>query len=150
MIPETENLGGIEISMCTWSGQTSASRIVIPFHSQSFRRTCPISSRFRPQSSFLRFFGAKTTWCLQFRLVCAKLRLSAFDIWLLSMLALVRKAIVRSPFRLCKAISSTELPDYRGVFTRSTLRVGSNKQTPIFFGQTVFLPLKRIRLSFQE
>lgn len=45
------------------------------------------------------------------------------------MLALARKAIVRSPFLPRKAISSTELPDYRGVFTRSTLRVGSNKKT---------------------
>ncbi len=47
------------------------------------------------------------------------------------MLALVRKAIVRSLFRLCKAISSTELPDYRGVFTRSTLRVGSDKKAGV-------------------
>ena len=44
------------------------------------------------------------------------------------MLALVRKAIVRSLFRLCKAISFTELPDYRGVFTRSTFHVGSDKK----------------------
>lgn len=32
------------------------------------------------------------------------------------MLALVRKAIARSPFQLCKAISSTELPQLSGSF----------------------------------
>lgn len=87
----------------------------------------------------------KTTWYLQFQLVCAKLRLSEFDIWLLSILALVRKFIVRSLLHLRKAISITELPDHPGVFTRHRYTSAKTKKSrPFKPTQNIrFLPFYR-------
>jgi hypothetical protein len=113
--------------MCTWSGQTSAPWISMPFHSQSLRRICPISSLFSPKKAFLRYFGAKTMWYLQSRQVCAKLKLSIDMKAPFNQAALARSPIVQEPFLFGKAVSSFEPPDYRGVFTRGPLR-GTLKQ----------------------
>ena len=53
--------GDISSNMWTWSGQISASRIFIPFQSQSVRRILPISAFFSPKNTFLRYLGVKTT-----------------------------------------------------------------------------------------
>ena len=78
--PLTLNFGGIEINMCTWSEQTSTSCMITFFHSHKLLRIAPTSSLFWWKNTFLLYFGAKTTWYLQFQVVCAKLRLVSFDI----------------------------------------------------------------------
>lgn len=73
IIHDTLYFGGISISICTWSGHTSASIIVIPFHLHNSLNIFPISNLLLSKNTFLLYFGANTTWYLQFQLVCDKL-----------------------------------------------------------------------------
>lgn len=73
IIPDTLYFGGISISICTWSGHTSASIIVIPFHLHNSLNIFPISNLLLSKNTFLLYFGANTTWYLQFQLVCDKI-----------------------------------------------------------------------------
>ena len=52
--------GGILISICMWSGHTSASCISTPFHSHSCRSIFPIAILFSWKNTFLLYFGANT------------------------------------------------------------------------------------------
>lgn len=47
-----------------------------PFHSHSFLSISLISARFSSKNTFRLYFGANTTWYLQFHDVCAKVFLS--------------------------------------------------------------------------
>src|SRR5215475_1322794 len=59
---DTEYFGGIEISMCTWSGIRCPSSIWHSLRRASSRNTLPNCRRICPNSSFLRYFGVNTTW----------------------------------------------------------------------------------------
>jgi len=70
---ETEYLGGIEISICTWSGFRCPSRI---WHSFCDARSLKLGPRYflsPPYSSFFRYLGIHTKWYLHSHLVWLKL-----------------------------------------------------------------------------
>ncbi len=61
----TEYFGGIEISMCTWSGIRWPSTTWLSFCFASVLNTSPNRRRSSPYSVFFRYFGMNTTWYLQ-------------------------------------------------------------------------------------
>src|SRR6185295_1693813 len=66
---DTAYFGGIEISMCTWSGIKCPSSIFDSFCAASLRNTSPRCRRSSRYSVFVRHFGMKTTWYLQSHVV---------------------------------------------------------------------------------
>ena len=93
----------------------------IPFHLHSSRSIAPISSAHSPKNAFRRYFGANTTWYLQFHFVCDKLCTSfiLFDL-LLVFLAVARPQGYYTPkgvfMSCCIAIGFFELPGLAGGF----------------------------------
>ena len=62
---ETECLGGMEISMWTWSSNRRPSMMLHSFCLDRFRRISPRSGRMSLKILFRRYFGIHTMWYLQ-------------------------------------------------------------------------------------
>ena len=69
-------LGGILTSICTCSGHISASIISTPFLLHNVLSIFAISCFNCPYATFLRYFGANTTWYLHSHFVCDRLFMS--------------------------------------------------------------------------
>jgi len=73
---DTLIFGGISTSIWIWSGHASACIIWTSFRLHNILNIFAMSCFNSPYITFLRNFGAKTIWYLQFHVVCDKLLLS--------------------------------------------------------------------------
>ena len=140
---DTLILGGISTSMWIWSGHTSASIIVTPFHPHNSHKIFPISARFSLYNTFRRYFGANTIWYLQFQLLCAKLLLSfILNVLLLVSLAVARPQAHSTPKGVFLSHSSLKL---FSLHRHCRWLFSQNKKEPVFDCNQKQVPLLGLR-----
>jgi len=75
----TAYFGGIDISICTWSGMRCPSHTLLSLCWAKPLKTSPKFFRSSPYNTFLRYLGIQTMWYLQSHFVCFKLWISSIE-----------------------------------------------------------------------